>query len=888
MMHTPSRTSLFLAISALLACNGALAQEAQGAGQPQQKQEQQESAPTTTLDSVVVSSEYIPEPLMQSSAVISVVTREELARTGDADAAQALTRVSGLSLVGDKFVYVRGLGERYSSALFNGSPLPSPEPLQRVVPLDLFPSEALQSLTVQKTFTVRYPGEFGGGVIDLQGLTVPEENFLKLSVGIGGNDVTTFQNGLTYYGSDDDFWGYDAGARKFSPELSTAIASGQRVTSGENFTTEEIRTIGRSFNDPNLYLLQQKNSIDPDFEFGGSAGFSSEIDDGVKLGGIAVAGFSNEWRTRFGKQQTATFTGTSVEFDRDYDFVSTRNNARVNTLVGAGIKSERHQIGWTTLYVHDTLKTANSGAGFYFDFSTTPGDEARDDITRWIERKLVNNQLTGKHAFGEYSDLILEWRAASARADRNAPYETGIRYVNNNGYWAYSGAFSSNYFQFGKVVDDVKSAGFDITWTLPTERSLTLAGGLAWSDNDRNATLRRFRYDDVALGFYNQYQRVDYLLSDFNISQGLFEFQETTGSAGAAAYDGKLEVRAAYLQLEGTIVENLRASLGLRYEDATQSVSPYDIFTGALLPTPAPLQNDYLLPALTLTWNVADNQQIRLGASKTIARPQFRELAPQQYTDPDNERLYSGNPYLVDSELMNLDARYEWYFDKGEYFTTGVFYKKIDKPIEEVVSVVSGGNYLRNFLNAPEATLYGIEVDFKKYFNAPVQMSWWGENRLYLAANYTWTISSVNASACHEVFPADTLGVSRPATNYVLDGSRMQGQSDHIANLQFGIESVDASLQATLIANYVSERISGRGALGTISQPDTLEDPGTTLDFVLNKSFKLGDYSPSIKIAARNLLGTKYQEYQSANGNRVDIYTYEPGISYSMSVSLDF
>ena len=882
MKHTPARSSLSLAIAALLAANAALAQDAPAPAAQAASQDQ--SQEPRTLDSVVVSAEYIPEPLLQSSSVISVVTREEFQRTGDGDAAQALTRVSGLSVVGEKFVYVRGLGERYSSALFNGSPLPSPEPLQRVVPLDLFPSEALQSMAVQKTFSARYPGEFGGGVVDLKGLTVPEKSFLKLSAGIGGNDVTTFEKGLTYYGGDDDFWGYDDGSRKLSPELSAALASGQRVSAGEHFSAEDIRTIGRSFDNPNLYLLQQKDSIDPDVEFGASGGFSSEIDDGLKLGGIAVAGFSNQWRTRFGDQQAGTFTATGVEMDKDYDFAATRNNARVNALVGLGVKGERHQVGWTTLYVHDTLKEARSANGFFFDFSTTPGDEARDDTTRWIERTLVNSQVSGEHAFGEYGDITVDWRIASARANRDVPYETGIRYVNNNGYWAYSGAYSSNYFQFSKVDDRVDSAGLDVTWVLPTERSLTLAGGLSWSENERNATVRRFRYEDTALGFYNQYQRIDYLLSDYNISQGLFEFQETTGSAGAAAYDASLEVGAAYLELEGAITDTVRGTFGLRYEDATQGVRPYDIFSGALQATPAPTENAYLLPALTLTWNLADNQQLRFGASKTIARPQFRELAPQQYSDPDNERLYSGNPYLVDSELVNLDARYEWYFGEGEYFTGGLFHKTIDKPVEEVVSVASGGSYLRNFINAPEAVLYGIELDFKKYFDGIA----WGDNRLYLASNYTWTKSSVNADASDEVIPADTQGASRPATNYVVDGSRMQGQAEHIANLQLGIESADGRFQATLIGNHVSERISGRGALGSVRQPDTLEEPGTTLDFVLRKSLDWGSYTPSIKFAARNLLGTEYQEYQQAGGQRLDVYRYEPGVSYSLSVSVDF
>ena len=877
MKHNHTRSSLFLAIAALLAANAAVAQDTQqGTGQNQQQEQQNDE--TRTLDAVVVSSEYIPEPLMQSSSVISVVTQADLERTGDGDAAQALTRVSGLSLVSDKFVYVRGLGERYSSALFNGSPLPSPEPLQRVVPLDLFPSEVLQGVTVQKTYSVRYPGEFGGGVIDLQGLTVPEESFLKLSIGTGGNSVTTGEKGLTHYGSDDDFWGYDDGTRKMSPELSAAIASGKRVSFGD-FTREDIRTIGRSINDPNLYLLQEKDSINPDFDFGGSAGFSSDIAEGVKLGGIAVANFSNQWRTRFGKQQAGYFNGDAIDYlESDYDFALTRNTARVNAMVGAGIKSDRHSVSWTTLYVHDTQKETRSRSGA----DNLAGFEARDDSTSWAERELINNQLGGSHSFGEYNDLQVEWRVASARAQRTAPYETGIRYENVDGYWAHDASRVQNYLRFSAVDDEVQSAGIDLTWYLPTERSMRLGGGLSWLDNERGAWTRTFTFlANGSLPFYNRYQRIDYLLSDYNLSQDLLEIREITGNAGAAAYDAELQVKAAYLEFEGEIATNLRGSLGLRYEDATQAVHPYDIFTGTRLDSVAPLVNDYLLPAFSLTWNVADNQQVRLGASETIARPQFREMAPQQYTDPDNGRLFFGNPYLVDSKLRNFDLRYERFFDQGEYFTVGGFFKQIDRPIEALVSSSSAG-IVQSFINAPAAELYGLELEFKKYFG--LGTGWFGDNRLYLASNYTWTQSEVQVRQGDTVWP---FGFPAPqdASLFVQDGSQLQGQSEHIGNLQLGIESTDESLQATLIANYVSERISARAEFG---QPNYVEEPGATLDFVLRKAVKLGGQELKVSFAARNILETEHSEFQQAGGQRIDVYTYQPGVSYDLSVSVEF
>lgn len=867
----PPRSSLCLAVAAALA----------PPAWAQATTDQAASGQAVQLDSVQVRGEFIPEPMQQTAEVASFVTREDLQRTGDSDAAQALTRVSGLSLVGEKFVYVRGLGERYSSALFNGSPLPSPEPLQRVVPLDLFPSEVLQSVTVQKTYSARYPGEFGGGVIDLQGLTVPKEGFLKLSIGTGGNSATTGEKGLTYYGGDDDWWGYDDGTRKMSPELRQALATGRRVDLGADFDRADIRTIGRSINDPNLYLLQQKDSIDPDFSFGGSAGNSMEIQDGVELGFVAVANFSNQWRTRIGQQQDGYFTGDSVEFNSSYDFVSTRNNARVNAMFGAGLKTDRHQIGFTTLYVHDTLKQTRSRSGV----DNLAGFQVRDDYTEWFERTLVNNQVSGTHRFGEYDDLTVEWRGAVSRANRESPYETGISYENVEGYWSHDASRVQNYIRFGEVEDEVVSGGVDLKWRLPTEREFVLSGGASYSDNDRSAWQREFRFLalDGALPFYNRYQRIDYLFSDYNLSQDLLRLRETTGNTGAAAYDATLKVRAAYLQLEGEVVPMVRASLGVRYEDATQAVHPYDIFTGQRIESPAPLEEDYLLPAATVTWNFADNQQLRFGVSETIARPQFREMAPQQYTDPDNDRIFYGNPNLVDSKLRNFDLRYEWFFGAGEYLTAGLFHKEIDRPIEANVNE-AGGVVFQSFVNAPSATVQGFEFDAKKYFDLPIQAAWWGDNRLYVAGNYTWSDSKVKAGESDTVHPYG-YATPIPARLFVRDGSQLQGQSEHIANLQLGIESASSGFQATLVANHVSERILARGRPG---QPDYMEKPGTTLDLVVRKGFDLWDRRGTLAFTARNLLETDHEEYQERGGRRVDVYTYEPGVSYSVSLSVDF
>ncbi|HAY06156.1 MAG TPA: TonB-dependent receptor, partial [Hyphomonas sp.] len=253
-MHLKSLSLRALLIASTAVLAPSLAQ-AQNEAEPQNGAEAENAAESDLkLKEVVVLGRYIPEVLRSTSEVAAFLAPEDLARQGDSDAAAALARVTGINIAEGKFVYVRGLGERYSSARLNGSPLPSPEPLQRVVPLDLFPTKILENILVQKTYSVEYPGEFGGGIVDLRTLNVPEENFLQISINGSYNTETTGQSGLTHYGSETDFLGFDNGTRKLPAPVRRAMAEGLRITD-VNFPND-IQHIGQSFRNAELRLLQ--------------------------------------------------------------------------------------------------------------------------------------------------------------------------------------------------------------------------------------------------------------------------------------------------------------------------------------------------------------------------------------------------------------------------------------------------------------------------------------------------------------------------------------------------------------------------------------------------------------------------------------------------------
>ena len=864
---------LLLATSALIAPQ-ALAQAA-----PQAAPEAQQSPAveqTAQVDEIVVLGRNIPEPNRQSPEVAAFLTSEDLQRTGDSSAAEALVRVTGLSVVEGRFVYVRGLGERYSSALLNGSPLPSPEPLQRVVPLDLFPSEVLGGVTVQKSYSVTYPGEFGGGVIDLQTIKTPRTPFFSMQLSTGGDSETTGRDGLIYMGSRTDFTGFDDGTRDLPLPLRLAFGSGRRI--GGAYDATELRHIGQSLVNAPLRLLQSED-IQPDFGVRFTGGGSVETGFG-DLGGVFVAGYGNSWSTRQGDRQSGRIDAGNFILADDFDFISTQNDIKLNALAGFSLTGENHTLRWTNMFVRNTTKEARTQAGF----DDASGGQRRTDYTEWYVRQLFSSQLAGEHDFIDGA-LKLTWRAAYAETSRDAPYETRFGYGQNiAGDWIHD--IETNAIAFSELDDEVISGGADVAYTLPLSdyREAVFSFGVSAYENTRSAQQRTLRF--IAPNGLTQDQlesRVDYLFSDRNIGPYL-QIEEITGTNGAAAFDGRLTVNAVYGQVAAEVIPLVNLNLGVRFEDGEQEVSPRDLFGGSTGFLPTRIEEQYWLPAATVTWNFAEDMQLRLGASKTIGRPQFRELAPQQYTDVESDRTFIGNPYLVDTEITNLDLRWEWYFARAQYVTAGVFWKSLDKPVESSV-IDQGSSISQTFLNAPEAIVQGFEIEAKKFFEFPdAGLGFIADKRWLVQANYTFADSQVNVDAGDTVITQNSLGVAQPASFYVIDGSRLQGQSEHVANLQFGWEDDQARSQATLIANYVSERVSARGRPG---EPDLIQEPGVSLDFVYRKAFDIGEREIGFAFEVRNLLGEEFLEYQQ-RGQRIIVNGYELGRGASVSLTARF
>ncbi|WP_257538491.1 TonB-dependent receptor domain-containing protein [Sphingobium sp. CFD-1] len=817
--------------------------------------------------------------------VVNVLSAADIKRTGEGDIAGSLQRVTGLSVVSGGYVYVRGLGDRYSLALLNGSPLPSPEPLKRVVPLDIFPTSVIASTMVQKSFSPNFPGEFGGGVINLTTKAIPSESYLEIGVGSSANTETSGQTGYSYYGAKSDWTGFDDGSRDVPPLLRQALKSGVPFS---NMERGDLQDISMQFLNAKTSVLQRTNSLP--FNFSGSINGGTAVDVGSdgRLGVIATMSYSNKWRTRDALQQASI--DLTQPAGKTYHQITTDNEVTVNGLLGVGLELGEQKIRWTNLYIRDTLKRGALSIGQ--NDGAIAGADYMHQNTAWYERQLIDTQLVGEFKLG--NGLSLDLRGGYANSQREAPYEREFVYVRSNRDLtvdpvgdrfinALNRQRGDASITFSDLNEDLWSAGADLSYKVSP--ALTLTAGYAFSDTKRTSSRYELHFDATNLPIPVQQQRPDYLLSDATIQ--LFDLTLLDFSGNYPVYEAAMRVHAGYGQVRAEIVPGLSIDGGVRFEKGNQSVTGVDVYNTGTEPVNR-IRKEYWLPAATITFEASKGLQFRLSGSKTIARPQFRELIAQPFVDTDANRFYRGNPFLQDSELWNADIRAEWYMGRDERLTAAAFYKKIDNPIETYTTINDKYDVTTSFANAPEATLYGFELEAQKYlpldgWNSPFFQS----RRVVLIGNYTYTQSKLKVGADDTTIPYSyTTGPLPAATDYFVDGAPMTGQSDHLVNLQLGLEDTDRLSQQTLLLTYASPRVTSRGPN---LQPDIKEKPGLTLDFVARQGVKLFNaINSEFKFEARNITGRKYQEVQQLDGNKVFYNRYKVGTTIAASLTVAF
>lgn len=781
------------------------------------------------IEEISVIGRFVPDEKRSTSALSNVLSNEEFSRAGDTNIAEGLKRVAGLSVVGGKFVYVRGLGERYSSALLNGSSMPSPEPLNRVIPLDLFPNAIMDSVVVQKTYSAQFPSEFGGGVLQMRTKKSSDEFFVNIATSVGMTDGASFTKGVQASGGDKDWLGRDDGAREMPGLLAQATANGQRLQRSSPFlgtggyTSQELQDIGRSLN--NDYDLSGK-TLPADISLTASVGNFHEI-AGYRFNYLAAVDYKNAWDNQEIERNSYKVGGTDLLVNQDaFTYYGTENNVDISAILATALElSDNHTLSFTSLALMQGDNIAGEQVGFF-------GDErmnSRITEIEFIERQLISNQIEGEHYFPDAQELTLNWRYNRSTADRDAPDTREYRYDEVGDQYRFNLRSDGNVRRFSELHDVNTDYALDAGITLygPAESTIQLSAGYGLQESDRDYHIRRFTFFEQGSlvnqpGFLNQ--PLSQILSPENISPGEFELGETTRPTDT--YDASRSLESYYVQAEINFQDRIQLLASLRQEDYQQNVNTFDLFR----PTDsieAELKTSDLLPGITATY-IAGNHQFRLGYSETTSRPDFRELSPATFTNPLTGYEVVGNPDLQTASIKNYDLRWEWYFGEADSMSVGLFMKDFDAPIESIVQ--PGANSARSYVNAESAENQGIEFELRKQFDF-LGPRW--EN-FHFAGNASYIESEV------------TIGSS--ASDIVTNHSRpLQGQSDWLFNGQLGYDNFNG-LTATLLYHYFGERIYEVGILGA---PDLVEEPHGELDLVIIKEF--GDHW-KLNLKAQNLL----------------------------------
>ena len=498
--------------------------------------------PPGPIEEVVVLGKFIPDEKRTTSEISNVLDEEALGLLADSSVGDALTRVTGLSLVGGKYVYVRGLGERYSSTLLDGSRISSPVPFQKTVPLDIVPKSIVRNLLVQKTFSGEYPGDFSGGIVDIRTRATPEQNYLDLSLSIGGNSETTNGEGLKYSGGDDDNWGYDDGTRH-QPENVRALTSEQF----EDIGFPEDRALGASFY--NNWDIREFD-IKPDFSGDAEAGMRFDFNNGMSLGILAAGKYDNAYRQIDTEFERYNFTGSAVNQVSDYDQETTRQTISMSGFFNIGLELNNDN---TLTFTHVILRQSDDtverdrGLTSEFGFSFTPVENIR---LQWTENEIRSSSVKGEHFFslGEaINGALLKWRYTDGSGLRESPdTRTYTYFIEENGQERVSDAFvqldARNIFiaperNFQKLNDDIEEYGFDIEVPfIVGDADVVIKAGFSEYERSRETKDRLFRFDlDSSAPDFIAWQTPSQLFSIDNWSRGYLDVDDFSARAADAA-----------------------------------------------------------------------------------------------------------------------------------------------------------------------------------------------------------------------------------------------------------------------------------------------------------------------------------------------------------------
>ncbi|MBX3191152.1 MAG: TonB-dependent receptor [Labilithrix sp.] len=761
----------------------------------------------------------------------------DIAKTPDRNAADAVKRVTGTTVVDGRYIFIRGLGDRYTNSLLNGSPLPSPEPDRQAVPLDMFPSLVLSDLTVSKTFTPDMPGDFAGGSLNIHTRDMPNKFLFQASVGLGANSESTFQKRLSYAGGGLDWLGIDDGTRRLPAEVPP-----ERVTRllPDGTLNPRITDVGRAINGP---METTRTTNLP------NGNMSAVIGDSFKLGGGRVLGYMG------GFTYTRRFQNRNDEIIRTYGlgpantgqlvrFNDYRAQTGTDTVTWSGLGTvsyafdNDHKVALTGLYSRNGEKEGRIITGTNDEQQT----EIFDERLRFVNRALAYGQLRGDHRFRGLNNMEIAWTALYARATLNDPDLRETVYVDDPvlGRSFRESTQSGQHF-YAAQGETTRSGSLD--WTQPLnkgENATKLKLGAMVTLRGRSFNSRRFRFLRNPQADNALFRRPPgELFTDDNVGPVL-ELEEWTSPTDA--YAAQYNVYAPYMMTDVALSSKLRVVVGQRIEVARQSLDSFDPFGADAQRVSSSLAKTDMLPSGNIIYKLTSEQNLRFSATATVARPQLRELAPFIFSDFFGAREILGNPNLDRTRIANFDARWEMFPRVGEVLAVSVFHKRFDKPIETTIIPTSRG--VVSYQNAQGAVNTGVELEARKSLDFLSSRL----KELSILTNVTVVYSHVELDP--EAGGIQT-SKSRP----------LAGQSPYVLNLALDWNHEKSNTRARILYNVSGARISQVGQNGI---PDVYEQPRNLVD--LSVAQGLGEHF-DLKATIENVLNAPVRFTQGQDGD---------------------
>ncbi|WP_010418960.1 TonB-dependent receptor [Anaerophaga thermohalophila] len=862
---------------------------------------------TVELEDVVVTAKAIrnTEAALQtmkrkSTVMLDGISAAKMELIGDGNAVEAAKRVTGVTVEDGKYIYVRGLGDRYSKTTLNNVDIPGLDPDRNSLQMDIFPTNLIDNMMVSKNFTADMPADFTGGLLNVTTKDFPEKKIFNVSAGTAFNpDVHFNDDFLTYDGGDTDFLGFDDGTRDLpdrarQPNIPTPVSGAP---------LDEVVDFIRSFN-PQLAAKRQTSLLD--YSLGLSVGNQINLDAGSakapKLGYI----FSLSYKSEYGFDDAVQYGEYQKSIDPDtYEmrYATLQNgemgerNVLVGLLGGIAYKTNFNKIRFTAMHLQNGVSRAGK---FSIDNDASAvgqsGFYAESDNLEYNQRSLTNLLLHGTHVF-QASGWEIDWRLSPTFSTSDDPdiRKTAFTFRSNNDVMFNAGAGGNPTRIWRELSETNASAKVDATkeYQLGGEDA-TLKFGFNYNYKQRDYEILLF---DIQFFGGQSWDEPDasQVLNPENLypnKPNSIYYQSGNNNPNPNAYKSNVNNTAVYLSNEFSPFSNFKTILGVRMENYVQRhtgrdqrYASGDTQNGRNLDNDKVLESLDFFPSVNLIYALSEQQNLRASWSQTIARPSFKELSFAQILDPISNRIFNGSlfPYsdwdgnLEETHINNMDVRWELFGDRAQNISASVFYKQFDKPIELVRIPEQQTSTEYQPRNVGDGQLYGFEFEFSKNldFASPLLRHFNVNGNLTLVkSEIEMTDAEYNSRKTYE------------KTGETVDDTReMAGQSPWVVNAGLTYNNYESGLAAGLFYNVKGETLSIVGA-GLF--PDIYIESFHSLNFSLNKKFG-EEQNTKVELKVSNILDESKESYYQSYKAENQVYNiFNPGRTFSLGLSYAF